>query len=258
MPLKASQQEFARALLDPAAPVPVGVVDPEGRPAPKRFAVYRNNVTVSLVEALAVAFPVVEKIVGSEFFAALAREYVRVEPPASPLLMFYGSTFPGFLSQFDPVAHLTYLPDVASLEQMRRQAYHAADVPALAPDFLAAIAPEALGDLRVSLHPAAQLLRSDHPVLSIWEWNMADEHALDSALVENGEHVLVTRPDLDVEMRLLPPGGSNFLGALQAGQSLNEAASAGAASEGFDLTENITGLLESRIVTHFTLDGAAS
>lgn len=258
MPLKATQQEFASALLDPEAPVPGGIVDPEGRPAPKRFAVYRNNVTVSLVEALAVAFPVVEKIVGPEFFAAMAREYVRSEPPASPLLMFYGSTFPRFLARFEPVAHLTYLPDMASLEQMRRHAYHAADVRPLAPDFLASIAPEALDTVQVTLHPAVQILRSNHPVLSMWRWNTPSDPAQEIALPETGEDVLVSRPKFEVEMRALPPGGADFLEALQTQKPLNEAAQAGAGSDGFDLTENLTGLLESRIVTEFTFDGAGS
>ena len=40
------QAAFAAALLDPEAAVPGGLVDPLGRPAPKRFSVYRNNVAV--------------------------------------------------------------------------------------------------------------------------------------------------------------------------------------------------------------------
>ena len=57
MPLEDRQAAFAGALLDPRLPVPQGVVDPAGNPAPKRFAVYRNNVTVSLIEAKNPAAP---------------------------------------------------------------------------------------------------------------------------------------------------------------------------------------------------------
>ncbi len=258
MPLEASQREFARALLNPEAPVPNGVVDPGGRPAPKRFAVYRNNVTVSLIEALATAFPVVEKIVGPEFFAALAREFVRAHPPASPLLMFYGDGFSAFLEAFEPVKHLAYLPDVAALEQARRQAYHAADAVPLAPDFLSTVPPEALGTLRVTLHPAAHIVPSAHPIVSIWEWNTAPEPEGGNVLQGPGEDVLVSRPHFDVEMRRLPAGGAGFLATLQNGAALAEAAAVGAEAPGFDLTQNITGLLESRIVTDFSVDGAAT
>ncbi len=257
MPLEASQREFAQALLNPEAPVPDGVVDPSGKPAPKRFAVYRNNVTVSLIEALATAFPVVEKIVGAEFFAAMGREFVRTHPPASPLLMFYGEEFSEFLKGFEPVKHLTYLPDIAALEQVRRQAYHAADVAVLAPDFLSSVPPEALGTLRVTLHPSAHIVPSAHPIFSIWEWNSAPEPQQGNVLQGDGEDVLVSRPDYEVEMRRLPAGGAGFLTTLKSGAALGDAAAVGAEVPGFDLTQNITGLLESRIVIDFSVDGAA-
>ncbi len=256
MPLKDNQAAFAEALLNPEAPVPDGVVDPAGAAAPKRFAVYRNNVTVSLTDALATAFPVIEKIVGAEFFAAMAREFVRAHPPASPLLMFYGDAFPGFLERFEPVSHLAYLPEVAQLELYRREAYHAADAAALAPDFLGEIAPEQLGSITVTLHPSVRLLEAVHPALSLWEWNNADDEAERPPLPDRGESVLIARPELTVEMRRLPPGGYQFLGALAAGAPLGAAAEAGSSDPEFDLTANISGLLESRTVTAYFLDGA--
>ena len=63
-----SQTTFQAAMLDPAAPVPTGLVNPDGAAASKRFDVYRNNVAVSLSDALEAAFPVVRKLVGDEFF----------------------------------------------------------------------------------------------------------------------------------------------------------------------------------------------
>ena len=256
MPLENRQAKFAEALLNPEIPVPDGVVDPAGAPSPKRFDVYRNNVTVSLIEAMATAFPAIEKIVGDQFFAAMAREFVRAHPPTSPLLMFYGEAFPGFLQSFEPVSHLSYLSEVAQLELLRREAYHAADAAPLAPDFLGEIAPEQLGAMTVTLHPTVRLLDARHPALSIWEWNNAEDESERPALPEHGESILIARPELTVEMRRLPPGGYRFLASLAAGAPLGAAAEAGSAIPEFDLTANISGLLESRIVTAFSLNGA--
>src|SRR6516165_11874225 len=90
MPQLAERQRgFASALLDPELPVPTGLVGPDGEPDPKRFAVYRNNVVVSLIEALEDAFPAVRRIVGADFFRAMARAHVMEEPPCSPILLDY-------------------------------------------------------------------------------------------------------------------------------------------------------------------------
>ena len=103
------QGDFAAALLDPGRPMPIGLVGPDGEPSPKRFAVYRNNVVVGLMEALKDAFPAVHRIVGADFFRAMARAYARVEPPRSPIMLDYGAGFPDFVRQFEPAAVLPYL-----------------------------------------------------------------------------------------------------------------------------------------------------
>ena len=67
------------------------------------------------------------KLVGDEFFAAMAGVFLRAHPPRSRMLMLYGDGLPAFLAEFPPVAQLGYLPDVARLEQAMRESYHAAD-----------------------------------------------------------------------------------------------------------------------------------
>ena len=70
-----TEAAFAAALLDPALPSPGGLTTARGVPDEKRFAVYRNNVAVGLRKALATRFRVVERLVGEEFFALMARAY---------------------------------------------------------------------------------------------------------------------------------------------------------------------------------------
>ena len=47
---------FAAGLTDPTCPTPSGVIGPRGKSAVKRYTVYRNNVTVSLIDALAAIY----------------------------------------------------------------------------------------------------------------------------------------------------------------------------------------------------------
>ncbi|MGS0757134.1 HvfC/BufC family peptide modification chaperone, partial [Roseateles sp. GG27B] len=112
---------------DPQRPTPSGVRVWNGSDPSARLAVYRNNVVSSLVDALAETFPVVEQLVGSEFFRAMAVLFVRQAPPRSRVLAHYGQAFPSFIADFEPAQGLPYLADMARLEVARVAAYHAAD-----------------------------------------------------------------------------------------------------------------------------------
>lgn len=208
---------FARALMDPEADLPPGLIDPQGRPAHRRFAVYRNNVAASLTRALEARFPTVRALVGDEFFAAMALVYLRAHPPRSRMLMLYGTDFPDFLASFPPVAHLGYLPDVARLELALRDSYHAADsTPLSEPEFQRLLGADISG-LRLTLAPALRLLQSDWPVVSIWA-----AHQGGPAPRPGGEDALILRPDFDPRPHLLPVGGAALIQALTAGRTLGE------------------------------------
>jgi len=160
--------EFSAALLDPARPAPAGLSDPAGRPAVKRFDIYRNNVTASLTEALEKSFPVLQKLLGEDFYSALAREFMREHPPQTPILSRYGDQMPAFLERFPPVAQLGYLPDVARLEQAIRESYHAADVAPADTSGLATMPADQLMAQKFAFAPAMRMLRSRWPVYDIW------------------------------------------------------------------------------------------
>lgn len=242
----ADQTEFTTALLNPDMPVPEGIVRPDGTPATKRFDVYRNNVIASLITAMGDAFPVIKKLVGEEFFDAVALHYVKAYPPQSPLIMFYGENFAEFLAGFEPAQQVPYLPDMARLEHARRKAYHAADDSAIAPEQFAQIPQDNLANVRLTFHASTEVIASAYPIFSIWRFNATNDGDGVSQLPEDA---LVSRPGNDVEMRLLPPGGAAFIGALQNQRTLAEAADmAGLASADFDLSENIGGLLAARII----------
>ena len=78
---------WAQALLDPEADCPPGLTTWNSSDPATRFAVYRNNVVCSLVDGLAAAFPVVQALVGEDFFRAMAAVFVRRAPPRSPVLL---------------------------------------------------------------------------------------------------------------------------------------------------------------------------
>lgn len=251
----AAQAGFAAALRDPSSPAPDALAHASGGRPDTRFAVYRNNVAVALIGAIETRFPAVRRIVGDDFFRELARAFVMGHPPRSPVMMTYGDDFAGFIETAPGLGELPYLADVARLEAARTRAYHAADAPPLGAGDFATLSPDVLDAVTIALHPAVEVVRSSHPVVTIWAMN-SGEAPLGPIQDWRAEDAVVSRPDLAVLVGRAPPGGAAFLEALARGSPLGEAAAEGAASSGrFDLTENFTGLISGGLAAGVAIGG---
>ena len=245
-----AETAFRDALLAPGTPHPPGLVAsrrPGDRaPLDRRFAVYRNTVVVGLVDALAARFPVTERLLGTEFFRGMAREFALSHPPRTQLLFEYGSGLPMFLAAFLPARPVSYAAGVARLEDAIARAAHAADAAPLGIGALAAA--DAADGLVLRLHPSLAVIRSPHPIVTLHEreTTRADGPPVD---LRAPEDALVLRPRLDVAVRRLPPGGAAFVLALGQGMTLAGAAEEGARTGGFDLAANLAGLFAAGAVT---------
>lgn len=221
------QAAFAAALLAERAECPDGLRTWNGSDPAPRFAVYRNNVIVSLIDALADTYPATRQLVGEEFFGGMACAYARTHPPRSPVLATYGDGFAEFVAAFPAAASLPYLPDVARLEWLYVRAFHAADADPLPNDEIAALlaVPNALARTCFSLHPSLSVLRSSYAVASLWAAHQglvswSDVHP------EMPEAVLLVRVGLEVEVLRIGCGAHAFISGLRRGEPLGVAADA--------------------------------
>ncbi|MGB5735208.1 MAG: DNA-binding domain-containing protein [Thiohalocapsa sp.] len=240
-----TQAGFAAALLAPEQPVPPGLIAWNGSDPAVRFGVYRNNVAVSLTEALAEGFPVTRALVGDAFFEAMARCFVTEHSPCSPILTDYGDAFPDFIAAFLPAAGLPYLPDMAHLERARVRAYHAADAqPLTADDLTPHLAdPQRLPATRVVLHPACTVLASEHAVVSLWAAHQGQCRIEDLDL-SRAEAALVLRDGDEVQVVPVSTAIARFLAALAGGTALGDAAAAtNATAADFDLVQALALLI---------------
>lgn len=224
------QSAFAAALLAAEPVCPPGLAAWNGSDPGRRFAVYRNNVIVSLIDALADTYPVVQQLVGEEFFRAMARDFARGHPPDSPVLALYGKGFAEFIERFPPAQSVPYLADMARLELMRVSAYHAADAEPLSADGIAALLADAaaLPAARFILHPSLDILRSRHAVVSLWAAHQ-EVMALEEVIPDLPEAALVVRSGLDVEICGISAGAAVFISQLRRGMPFGLAAEEAAA-----------------------------
>jgi hypothetical protein len=264
MPFETTVRAFAAALGEPSAPPPAMTHGRMGAPDARRFAVYRNNVAVGLIGALEARYPVSRRIAGDDLFRAMARAFVHGHKPRSPVMIAYGGEFPEFVAdclaavepglrrtapEFKQRPDLAGLPDVARLENAWVQAYHAEDASLATVGELSSLSPDCLPGTRIAFHPAARLLRFATPAASVWA---AAQSSIGPAAPteEIGEDALVTRPDCDVRVRVLPPLGYDFALRLRDGATLIEAAAA-LDDPAFDFGTHLVGLLESGAVAAF-------
>lgn len=239
------QHSFISAVMDANTAAPNGLKNHTNGPAGKRFDVYRNNVAVSLTEALIAAFPVVHKLVGDAFFKATAGVYLRAYPPSSPLMMFYGEEFPAFLSAFEPVQKIPYLPDIARLELAMRRSYHAADATAIDPNVLQTLAPDALLSARMHLAPAVQVIQSDWPIHAIYIANTQNDAPKP---IIQPEAVLITRPEFDPVIHLLSQSDAVFVQALISEHTFGEAVDMANQIKDFELSTSLGLLLAAQAI----------
>lgn len=250
-----TQHVWACALLDPSLPVPQGLNTWNRSDPARRLAVYRNNVLVSLVDALAHTFPVTQQLVGEDFFRAMAQVFVRAHPPRSPVLSRYGRALPDFIEQFAPAAGVPYLADLARLESLRLEALHAADALPLGPGALEALLVDAerLARLRWQLHPSLRWLRSAHAVVSLWAAHQGDHgSAIEDVDPTRPEAALVFRSGLDVMVLQTDDGLAALCAGLMEGRTLSDAVEAALdADPAFDPSRALAVLIRHGLLVGF-------
>ncbi len=223
----------------------------------KRLEIYRGNTAANAAKAIRAAYPVVEKIVGVEFFAGLTREYRSRFPSNSGDLNEYGESFAAFLAGFAPAKEMPYLADVARLEWQVHLAHYAADPAPFDPARLASVPPERQLQLRPWLHPACHVLHSIHPIARLWEVHQdafSGEFEVDFS--QGPVHALVFRPRYRVEVTRIGDAEAAFLAAALAGGTLETAlAAAQSHSASFDLGRALGEWVESSVIVDLKLNG---
>jgi hypothetical protein len=226
-PSLAELQQAVRRSLHGTADDAARWVLPDGLAPQARLSIYRNTATAVLANAIRLAFPAVQRLVGAECFEGAAGLFVRAMPPSGAWLDEYGSAFPAFLEQLPEIASVTYLADVARLEWRVNAVLHAPELPTLDLARLAPLGDDALGALSLQPHPAVQLLRCEFPADAIWRAVLEqDDRALHAIRFNEGPvHLLVQRTSEGVDVARLGDGTFRIATALFAGEPIREALS---------------------------------
>ena len=254
--LRELQAGFRDALLNRSEEGVLHCVRSNGVAPSRRLAAYRNNVFHNYCEALRAVYPVVERLVGEDFLSAAAACYIATHPSISGDLHDYGRDFGAFLEGFGPAAALPYLGDVARLEWLWHECFHAAEHPPLSLQALAAVAEESPDALRFRLHPACRFLASPYPVGKIWSVNQpewAGDRCVDIE-ADGCARLLLRRDGFAVVIESLGDGDFAMLLALRDGTALGPACERACAADAqFDLSAFLQRQVQSRVIVDFAV-----
>ena len=253
--LREQQEGFARSVIEGDDENFAQTICEAGLSGARRLGIYRHGVAIGFRDALAGIFEVVKKLVGDEYFAHVAENYVRAHPSASGNVHNYGKTFPDYLATFPGLEALAYLPDVARLEWAYHATFHSPVGEVLNINKLAQMPESRYEKLRLLLSPACYLLRSNFPVLRIWQVNQENYEGDEIVdLEEAGVELAIVREGKQIAFHTLTPGAFAMLKAFSDGKSFNVSCEAALNIDaGCDVSKVLQDAVMNRIVVGFSV-----
>lgn len=147
-----------------------GTAPHSGNFNPKQLNVYRQSVIGFHQNALRLAYPVINRIVGQDYFDQLAwHHYQRVGMNVASLNQYghdFAESLHSLLSTRQELAEFNYLPNLAQLEWLMQQSYYARDSQAFNYAKLSNKAPD---EVYLHLQPSIKLISSIWPLRELIE-----------------------------------------------------------------------------------------
>lgn len=233
------------SLLPPVRRIPI--------PAEVAVKIHGDTIRLTLVNALRLAFPTVQWLLGADAFAAVAEAFVREHPPRTSVLNDYGPEFPDFISTQPAVRSLVHLRDVARLDLAVDRALRAS------PDRRRSLSIDE--SVSLSAPRALTVLQLDFPAdLIRGAVEDDDEVILDGlVLLPVPRHVAVWAGPQGAMVAALSPPAGTFLVALLGGAAAADALALVVAGEGKSALEAIQAEIFNasfcRIVQNFPQEG---
>jgi len=221
--LAVQQQAFSGALFDAGTEAQALSLFKESANTAARFALYRGNLSATWNKTLASAYPVLQALVGDEFFSALARAYGKAHPSEDGDLNRFGAHFAEFLEGFPHVAKYPYFPDMARLEWALHRAHYANDAAPLDAAVLTQLTPAQFDAARFSFHPACTLIASEWAVVALWQAHQPGADHRFPQRMDVRDYGLVMRPQWRAEVLPLSTAACAALTALQQRRTLGVA-----------------------------------
>jgi hypothetical protein len=187
----------------------------------ERMSVYAKGYKARIREGLGEVYETIQSLLEPEIFSQLSNDYAVRYPSHSYNLNLVGEHLPELLATHPLKERFPFLPDLARLEWLIYQSFHAFDGKPLEPSDIASIPMEDWESARIVFQPSVALLASPWPILDIRQ--LRHEKTLREA-AENirpePQKILISRKEVQVRCELLEENQFRLLEGLLAGKTL--------------------------------------
>ncbi|MDF1796202.1 MAG: DNA-binding domain-containing protein [Coxiellaceae bacterium] len=193
--------------------------------AQQRFAIYSGSITEGIASILRETYRAIEKLVGEEFFTAMAYHYIQQTPSREADIANYGEKFAEFVETFPPAQQLPYLADTCRLcwayDRLLPQLPDAAfDI-----ESFTALTEAQQTHVKFQLKPQAKLISSPYPLTKIWALCHSDSDKETIDINSGSINLLIWRTDDHVAIDELTAEQYALAQALQQPNTLDQLAS---------------------------------
>jgi len=140
----------------------------------QRAQIYHNNARITLVKTLQAIYPILARLLGSEYFEKLADLYIKQWPYTAKILNDYGHAMAALIADFTPLKDFIYMKDVARLEWLIHRATIADNATGFDLKRFQNLSAEQHAKLIFKLNPSLFYIESDFPIDRIWQINQPD------------------------------------------------------------------------------------
>jgi hypothetical protein len=223
------------------------------------MGIYQNSAIANITNSLKLTYPVIEKLVGEEFFSAMCKEFIYITWPKSGNMDDYGVEFPDFLAEFEHAKHLLYLKDVARLEWVFHQSSLADD--AIITDWSTLAQASDILQLQFLLAPSFSLISSAFPIDKIWHLNQDgtpdDEKVAFTDEQDNNTFIVLFRQQLKTVVLPISAGEFALLSAFNNKEIFEQAIVAASQKQAdFSIDESLKKFIELGIISGFIENNA--
>jgi hypothetical protein len=184
----------------------------------QRLAVYRDAYDIRLFESLKTNFKTTFEILGDKQSLKFVTQYMRETPSKHADLGDVGHSFSKFLRTQNTAHDFPFLSDLARFESCILKSFHAKNLPACTVEHLKAeLENNTPTDLTFSIQNACVLFQSGWNIYDIWKFKKKP--------CRHSQHILMFRPEFQVQVEALTPIAFDILSLLTQGKTLGEACS---------------------------------